>query len=441
MKRNSVFLLILVACSYLPGTVCGDEITNQLQAGKKLMQARNFQDAANTFYQLLKEQKESLTEHPQHAEVWENFGWALKNLGKGEQSAQALKRAESIRALAAKHPNVADNADKAAAEPSDAAPTEQTNSELKTMPTAKGSGQKPEDPEVAKARKSLYAAKPDFAAAEKILQEILAKEPKHCQAMTALGEMHLLRGNNDKAMELFGNARKIDPSDVRPIMGAGNAFLAKAEPAKAVDLFRLAWEIEPSFNEALAKLAKALILAGHTQEGSHLLHQAVHKDPENLEARLELIAIQLANSNDMSASEHLEKCLAVAPQDPRVLFYKGQWLEMRKLLPNAVKDLQWAAHAGGEYGIKAKIYLADIYAGTGHAFPGNPFSNTNQEGKAYYQLFSNPEKALQLYQEALAINPNHPEAQRINAWMDENGGDIAATNALSEQIQGRFRTR
>lgn len=456
----TVVLGLFVGVLFVPVSVRADTIAQQLQVGKELLQQKNFQGAAERFHQLVTKQKAALEKHPQHAEVWENFGLALDHLGKKEQATKAMQRAADLRA-AIQAQRTRSGASEPAPVPTeqasgDAAPpatpaatgTTETTTAGTTGTTgtiavadAEGIGQQPEDPEVAQARKKLYAAKPDFAGAETILQGILANHPQHCQALTAFGEMYLLRGDYDRAQQKFTEARQANAGDVRPLMGLGNTYLAKAVPEKAIDEFRLAWEIEPRFYEAQAKLAKALIAADRTQEGSHLLHQAIAKDPENLEARLELVALQLANNNDMSASEHLEKCLETTPQDPRVLFYQGIWLEMRKLLPDAMKNLRLAANSGGEFGIKAKIYLADIHTGIGHAFPGNPFSNTNQESQEYYKLFSNPEKALHLYQEALAINPNHPEATRVLAWIDANDDDLSAAQALSEQVQGRFRTR
>ena len=253
--------------------------------------------------------------------------------------------------------------------------------------------------------------------------------------------MFLLSGKYGLALKNFEKARKIDPSDVRPIVGLGDTYLGLKKPAKSIDLFRLAWEMIPNYYIAQAKLAKALIRANRIQEGSLLLEQAIQQDPENLDARLELVALQLTCSNDMSASEHLEKCLAIAPQDPRVLYYHGIWLEMRRLITESLKDLYWASLAGGEFGLKAKVHMADIYAGIGHQFLGNPFSNDTPDGKAHYQVYSNPEKAMRLYQEVLAVNPNYPEAQRMQTWLDEKSDNIEAAQQLEQTIQGRFRTR
>ncbi len=297
------------------------------------------------------------------------------------------------------------------------------------------------DEKVALARSLTLTRKPDLKRAAELLQAILAKEPKHFLANLALGELEFLRGEWAKALAAFSLAASAQTTDPRPVWGKADALLELKRNDEALAMYRDAMSLEPKNPMAHVKLGRALLKLNRVIEASVQFDRAVLVDPNCVDAHLDLVALQLPRNHDMSARVHLETAAELDPGNPRVHLLTGMRHEMQAHIPQAIAAYSRAAAYGGQWGLEAKQRLANIYAGVGHTFPGNTFTNTTPSDRAVYQSYSNGLGAASLYSEILAVNPKHPDAATFNERINKFQAEQARENALMDEIRHNFGTK
>lgn len=98
-----------------------------------------------------------------------------------------------------------------------------------------------------------------FDRAERLLQALLRKTPRHFDALVALGALRGEQGRFDDAAALFERAAKVRPdhADAHYNLGVALAHLGKTE--RAVDCYRSALRAEPRHLNACNNLAASLL--------------------------------------------------------------------------------------------------------------------------------------------------------------------------------------
>ncbi len=275
-----------------------------------------------------------------------------------------------------------------------------------------------EEERVAYAR-TLFLVEPfKLTEAESILRNILKTNPQSADALIALGDLDLFRGHPQNALESFKQARTLRPADKRALFGIAEALIALKKEAEALDALHTALVAAPRDPWAHVRMGRGLLKLGQPITASRHFKLALEADPDYLPAHLAYVAQLLPNVGDMTAWKHLQAAQRLDPENPQVYYWLGYFQEMRGHIDRAVENYE-IAESFGPQAVEAKLRLARIFAGIGHRFPGNVFSNEDFMAQKEYQLFYDGERALRLLREVQALAPDHPETPFITATIEK----------------------
>lgn len=123
-----------------------------------------------------------------------------------------------------------------------------------------------------------------LADAQKLLQEVLSREPEHLDALQWLGITYQLGNDQRRALEQFDRAIAIQPSAETLHYNRGNSLLHVRRFDESADAYRAALRCNPKFFEAQQNLASALMLAGRTAAAAKAFAAAIDLSPQSAEA-------------------------------------------------------------------------------------------------------------------------------------------------------------
>ena len=104
------------------------------------------------------------------------------------------------------------------------------------------------------------------AAAAKIYQAILDREPGNVTALMGLGDALLYNGAYDEAVDAYTKAVRIDRKSALPRLGLGRAFIQMQQPEAALERFTEASSLDSTDSRAKVGRGVALDLLGRHEE-------------------------------------------------------------------------------------------------------------------------------------------------------------------------------
>lgn len=275
-----------------------------------------------------------------------------------------------------------------------------------------------EEERIAYAR-ALFLVEPfKLQEAETLLHGILKANPQSADALTALGDLDLFRNRPQSALDSFKQAKTLRPADKRALFGIADALIALKKDQEALEALHTALVAAPHDPWAHVRMGRGLLKLGQPITASRHFKLALEADPDYLPAHLAYVAQLLPNVGDMTAWKHLQAAQRLDPENPQVYYWLGYFQEMRGHIDQAVENYE-IAETFGPQAVEVKLRLARIFAGIGHSFPGNVFSNEDFMAQKEYQLFYDGERALRLLREVQALAPDHPETPFITATIDK----------------------
>lgn len=211
----------------------------------------------------------------------------------------------------------------------------------------------------------------DMAGAEKIADEILAREPELAQALSLKADLLIARGQLEQALPLLQALVRATPFDGQPrfalvsVLMAGGKFdeaareiaamkkalprdvrssylegvlaFRRGEPAKARDAVLVVLNTIPDHGPSLLLSGAAEYQLGYLSTAEGYLRKVVASYPNNLFARNLLISTYLRKGQPGKAEEALAPALKVAPMDPTVLRAAGEVYFANNQLAEAAK--------------------------------------------------------------------------------------------------------
>jgi predicted O-linked N-acetylglucosamine transferase (SPINDLY family) len=105
-----------------------------------------------------------------------------------------------------------------------------------------------------------------FPEAAQLYTEILQNEPKHFEALHALGIIHYQSGRLEEAERLIGEAVLVNPRAADALYNRGSLLLRMNRLEEAVQCFGQAIALKPDYLEALGNRASALLRLGRAVE-------------------------------------------------------------------------------------------------------------------------------------------------------------------------------
>lgn len=140
---------------------------------------------------------------------------------------------------------------------------------------------------------------------------------------SAAAEAYLLLGRNADAIAAIQAAVKSKPNDYDLVIQQGRTYQRCGDQINAIQSFLLAAKVKQS-SEVFYELGLSFfLLHEYARAGKHFTH-AVQLDDKNHKAEFMLAVIDIfKDENEAGAKTHLERALAIEPDNPHYLLHYG----------------------------------------------------------------------------------------------------------------------
>ena len=328
----------------------------------------------------------------------------------------------------------------------------------------------------------VLASKRDFAAAQKIVDDVRRSSPKELEALMLSAELARAQNQPEESISDYRSAVDAEPDSVAARYALGVALLeqnrvedasAAAEglaslaprDARTLHLKALVALQEKKYPQALdaslqlLKLAPDLPLAvrvaglseffsGHDQQAQYLLEKVLQRAPGDLYVRRFLV-MSLARSGDLiRAKRVLEQGLALSPKDSGLLILSGEVALAQRDVQSGIKAYEQAI-AGGLNDPAVSARLGQLYLQAGDTAEGlnileSSSVENDEQGQAdsllaaYYLKQGKVAEALPWIERIEKKRPNDPAAitLRGNAYLVSKD-EAAARASFEKALQSR----
>lgn len=248
---------------------------------------------------------------------------------------------------------------------------------------------------------------------------VLKRDPEKIDALSGYGHLMMQSGSMDVAQGQFVKALSIDPNHARSMFHLGWIYLDTARPTEATHYFLRGLQIAPKSLYGRLGLAEAYKTRGMDPEAMVEFQKAFAMDSTNVDAMAGIGGCQIRSGHYVTAERILEKALAQAPNDPRVL----------TLLGNVFFALGKSTEAVAHYrrAIQLDDSDADAYLGLGTALEAGGDLDAAEEALQSALLHS-PKDAAVMYRLGMVYLAKN-EKPRARAYFEmafDAAGDDAA---------------
>ncbi len=211
-----------------------------------------------------------------------------------------------------------------------------------------------------------------IAAAERIAQDILQKDPNNIEGHILMGSVFFNQNQKDKALEEFNHAIQIDPSRVESYLSLSRFYIVNKEFDKAEANYKKA--ISVNNNSALAHTLYGQFLAASNRlpEAEAEYRKAVEVDPKDKNARFMLASYYLGNKQLDKAEESFKALAALDPNKPQVQAMLGDFYAAANRPDDAIRVYQDILAKSPDFA-KGRSRLTEIFMGKGD------FQNANAQ--------------------------------------------------------------
>ncbi len=259
------------------------------------------------------------------------------------------------------------------------------------------------------AQLDLQDKKPD--AAKKRFEDILAKDKKNIEAMTALSGLALNQGQNSEATVWLERSHKENPEALQPAMLLATHYLSSGEKQKSLALAKKLQGENPGNPDVLDLLSQAQFANGETTSALESSSKLAFMLPDSALAQFRLASIHMALQNWSAASDALKKALSLKPDYLDALLMQVM-LEARK------ENYQGAI-------------LTSRQIQKQH--PKSPLGYIAEGDLLMKQ--KNPALAAKAYEHAFSIGKSQPLMVKLHASLTQIGKDKEATSRLLQWLK------
>jgi tetratricopeptide (TPR) repeat protein len=158
----------------------------------------------------------------------------------------------------------------------------------------------------------------DRAAAEKLVEEVLARQPNQLDALLVRTRLRLADNKLDDALAVVDAAVKAHPESSQAHLVLGQVYVRRGQPDQARTAFNAALRINPRFALAEIELARLHMGAGQFDEAERLAISALRKNLGYAEAHLLLAQVYLRTGRPQRAEPSLRLLATALPDSPIV---------------------------------------------------------------------------------------------------------------------------
>jgi tetratricopeptide (TPR) repeat protein len=333
-------------------------------------------------------------------------------------------------------------------------------------------------------RGNTLAGLKDFDAAMAEYQEAIALDASQTTAYSNLGILQLAKGNKEEAEATFKRAVDASPQSLPARFALANFYAAAGNVAEAENTLKAALQLDPinvdanralglfylqsgrigdaePFFSAVANFAKSdagsLALADYysiakrPDDARRVLHELAGKETVYARASVRLAALDAAEGRRSQAQALLREVLEKHPKDnsalllsARLYVVDGKRAEARQAVSAVIANEPASANA-----VQALMLSGQIETSSDRndlaikayeqvlKLQGRPLAANLALARIYLSR-GDASKAATYAQQALAIQPNFPDAQNILIRAAIISGDLARAKQELESLQKRF---
>jgi tetratricopeptide (TPR) repeat protein len=293
----------------------------------------------------------------------------------------------------------------------------------------------------------LYQIKGDRNKATEIYKRFLGIEPGSEEGVTALAKLQMDAGNNEAAITLLEEFIKQSPDSDAALETLGQAYSDLQEYDKAADAYRRASELDPDDIELKKAEAQAFFLANKLDDAAKLYEDLVKAEPDDGLALLRLGQIYRQQMKYDAARENLQKAAQAFPDSVEVQFHLMLLDRDQGRVEDALKRtneiLKKSEKANGRYteGERQNRRLFTMHQAILNSILGNTdqavrgftelkAQSSDKDGRydsmiiETYRTGKNLDKALQHTEQALAESPSNRQLQMLRADLIAEKGRV-----------------
>jgi len=176
----------------------------------------------------------------------------------------------------------------------------------------------------------------DVAGPRASLMKALDLAPDYVQARLALGNLELLAGNTDAAMQVAQDLKSSDTGKAAGYLLEGDVLMGRKQTSGAIKAYQAASDLTPRSSEIIIRINRAYRLAGNNEAGVKVLQDWLNDNPDNLTLRFVLARSYLADGKQDAAIGEYEKILDKQPDNAEALNGLA-WVYHEKGKPGALE--------------------------------------------------------------------------------------------------------
>jgi len=166
----------------------------------------------------------------------------------------------------------------------------------------------------------------DMAAAERLVRDVLARDPDRPAAHHFLGVLALGDGRVDLAIASISRAIRLRPNEAQCHSNLGNALLAAGRLAEAEASYREALRLAPDMAPVHHNLGALLVQLGRLEDAAGAYRAAAELQPDSSDAHVNLGNVLADLGRLAEAEAEYREALRLAPQSAAALSNLGNAL-------------------------------------------------------------------------------------------------------------------
>ncbi|GEM_PF-4307364 len=260
-------------------------------------------------------------------------------------------------------------------------------------------------------------------------QAEIGVNPVNLAAYNSLGESYLQQGKTDDAIDAFMQSLSQNRANENAYYGLGKAFEKKGMRDKAIEAYENTLKINPNHATSLYNLGALYEAEGNENKAINYYKQCINADSRYAKAHHNLGRIYMNEKNWDQALPYLKKAVDIDPESAIAQNSLGRAYEEKQIYDEAIEryksairidpvyteahfNLGNAFYAKQWYEEAEKEYLKVLNLNEQHA------SAHERLGYIYLKELNNKSKARYHLQQALNIQPDNPNASKIQEALD-----------------------
>lgn len=213
----------------------------------------------------------------------------------------------------------------------------------------------------------LYAAQQQIGSSVQWLERALVADPKNADAAIQLGNHYIIKGEAQKALTLAGRLRGQYPENAEVWRFLARTQLALGDKPSALASAKRVVSIAPSYALAWYELGGIAARLGNIDEAKQAFDKAVALAPTNLENKLALINLLMANGQFADARKIILQIQIAAPKAAFGYELEGDWYMQQKRYAEALAAYSKAGQLQRTSGLVVRIHQAQLRLGQADA--------------------------------------------------------------------------